>query len=194
MKIGRMIGAWVIAGGVLAAVGARAQAEDLSGLYDVVSPQYVKMISYAREEPSFKIKAPAGWFMATANSEAMPDRAIFFKTDPKQVLAEGHIQKPNIRIAFLPNPRKSPAIVMTKDYAAQIKDAGGEILLEPQEIKAGAAVGSHFLSLEPKARIVMDTYVFSKGGLFICVMVIFDQAQTEELKADIQEAVASIEI
>jgi hypothetical protein len=167
-------------------------AEDLNKYYNIVPHDFAENLHYSRKQPPFQINAPKGWYMALANSAEAADRAIFFKTDPRKVFSEGHIQTPNIRVSFAPNPQALPAAAMTSDYASQIRSAGGNILLGPQSIIAGGALGSHFTSLDPNSNIVMDTYVFQQGGTYICVMAVCKYAEFNEIKAGIKEVVDSI--
>jgi len=167
-------------------------AEDLTKYYNVVSPEYVERLSYRREQLTFQIMAPKGWYMVLANNDSVADRAIFFKSDPKKVLEQGHIQTPNIRVSFQDNPEGLAAREMVNDYAAQTKSAGGKILLEPQDIYAGTKSGGHFTSLEPKSSIIMDIYIFDSKGIFIAVMAICEYAEFDKLKPDIKESIDSM--
>jgi len=176
----------------LAFVSSFVYAEDLTMYYNIFSPEYVQVLSYTRQQPRFQIIAPKGWYMALAKSDEVADRAIFFKSDPKKVLSEGHIQTPNIRVSFAPNPQGFTAFMMTSDYASQIKSTGGQILLEPEDIYADKLLGSHFTALDPKSNIIMDIYVFRKGRVYISVDAICSYAEFDGLKAKIKEAVGSI--
>jgi len=167
-------------------------AEDLTRSFNIVPPDYAESLHYSRQQPAFQITAPKGWYMALATSDHVADRAVFFKSDPKKILSEGHIQTPNIRISFAPNPQELPASFMTSDYASQIRSAGGSLLSEPQDIRAGDKPGSHFTSLDPHSNIVMDIYVFKEGGMYICAMALCSYAEFEKIKPMIKESVDSI--
>ncbi|NQU19413.1 hypothetical protein HQ550_04615 [bacterium] len=187
----RLIG-MLVAVGCLVFVASFVYAEDLTKYYNISSPEYVEIISYTRQQPAFYIIAPKGWYVALANSDEVADRAIFFKSDPEKVLSEGHIQTPNIRVSFAPNPQGFTAFMMTSDYASQIKSTGGQILLEPQDIYADKLLGSHFTALDPKSNIIMDIYIFRKERVYISLMAICSYVEFDGLKAKIKESVDSI--
>lgn len=165
---------------------------DLSRSYSISSPQTVQRLTYTREKPSLQISAPAGWYMATAVVDSVVDRAIFFKNDPKKVLSQGHIPMPNIRISFSDNPRGLPAFFMTSEFARQIKEQGGSILLEPQELTVDKVLGSHFTSLEPRQNVVMDLFVFRRHNMYVAVMAVCDYAEFKGLQKSVKQAVDSI--
>jgi hypothetical protein len=183
---------WILMAAGCLAIGARGWAGGLADNYDVVSPGIAKDIVYVCQEPLFKISAPKSWYMASVLEEGAADRVIFFKTDPRKILAEGDIPMPNIRVSFEENPDHVPAWMKTAELAGNIRTDGGKFLLEPETIMAGKKKGHHLTALDPVSRVVMDIYIFQKDGLIIRVMAVCSDVEFKGLMADIKKTIDSI--
>lgn len=177
-------------------MGSFVYADDFTKTFFITSPEYAENLSYTREDPSFVMIAPKGWYMAMRKPGAPPSSTgvYFFKSDPEEQGRKGTLVTPYIKVDFFINKDIPSAM----DYALQtvrtVKKMGVNILTEAEEIKVDGETGSHFITDSPfeGSKEILENYIFLNEYRIIMISAVYKSAEFEKAKKEVLSAINSI--
>jgi len=170
-------------------------AADYTKYFYITSPEYVETITYTSGDPSFKISAPQGWYMAMKKENISgEDRAFFSKSDPEKPLSQGIYGSfgfPIIMLKLSPNPSGISALEFIRITEEMAKSDGAKILVN-EEIQVDNKVGVHFVCKATGQDSIADTYLFTTKSIIIDITGIYKEEEFETVGKEVKEAINSI--